>query len=82
MLIQEKRHKNNWMLDIYKCPFCDNREYFGMIHWRDGHQYCRNCIYSIWENESKWKRDNTDYVFPNYSDGVNYYEKENDYEEI
>lgn len=39
------------MLDIYKFPECDRPEYYGMLHWHDGHQYCRNCIYHFWEKE-------------------------------
>ena len=26
-------------------------EYYGMFHWYDGSQYCRSCIYNIWQIE-------------------------------
>lgn len=55
---------------------CGHMEYYGMIHWRDGLQYCRQCIYEIWQKESNyqgWKPDpEKDFVFPLYEDGIDY----------
>ena len=77
-----KKHPTDEMKDVVKdYRGCGHIEYYGMIHWRDGLQYCRRCIYNIWQNESKWKPGEDDYVFPLYEDGINYYEgggKEND----
>lgn len=93
------------MLDIYECNKCHKPEYYGMFHWHNGQQFCRECIYRIWqEDEWKhkkyqeeleaaredrkplyerirvWQPSETDYVFPIYSDGVNYEEKEEEYQ--
>ena len=46
-----KQLNDNMMLDIYECPRCHSKEYYGMMVWKDGHQYCRNCIYFIWTDE-------------------------------
>jgi len=46
-----KESTKDSMLDIYECPVCNKPEYYGMLHWHNGHQYCRSCIYSIWEKE-------------------------------
>lgn len=77
-----KKHPTDEMKDVVKdYRGCGHIEYHGMIHWRDGLQYCRRCIYNIWQKESKWKPGEDDYVFPLYEDGINYYEdgdKEND----
>ena len=77
-----KKHPTDEMKDVVKdYRGCGHIEYYGMIHWRDGLQYCRRCIYDIWQKESKWKPGEDDYVFPLYEDGINYYEggdKEND----
>lgn len=77
-----KKHPIDEMKDVVKdYRGCGHIEYYGMIHCRDGLQYCRRCIYNIWQNESKWKPGEDDYVFPLYEDGINYYEggdKEND----
>lgn len=55
---------------------CGHKEYYGMIHWRDGLQYCRQCIYEIWMKESNWKPNpKEDFVFPYYEDGKNYYKE-------
>ena len=81
LLIKYKTHKQDPYLDLYKCPNCGNLEYYGMLQWRDQHQYCRNCIYTIWvkENPNGWKPGKDDYVFPKYEDGINYYEKDGEY---
>lgn len=76
------RNKNDMMKDVViNYRGCGHHEYYGCLVWRDGLQYCRRCIYNIWQNESKWKPGEDDYVFPLYEDGINYYEggdKEND----
>lgn len=55
---------------------CGHEEYYGMIVCRDGLQFCRQCIYEIWQKESNyqgWKPDNKkDFVFPYYQDGIDY----------
>lgn len=48
-----KHLDNDMMHDIYKCPNCHRPEYYGMMVWRSGHQYCRVCIYQIWSDESR-----------------------------
>lgn len=30
---------------------CNHMEYYGMIVMRDGFNYCRSCIYDLWERE-------------------------------
>ncbi len=100
-----RRHKTDDMLSIYKCFDCHKPEYYGMFHWHNGHQYCRACIYRIWQDEEYkhkkyqeeleatredrkplydrirvWQPSETDYVFPKYSGGVDYSEKEEEYE--
>lgn len=92
------------MLDIYECNKCHKPEYYGMFHWHNGQQFCRECIYDIWmmeeyrnakhkeeidaaredrkplfERLSYWRPTEKDFVFPIYSDGVNYEEKEEEY---
>ena len=99
-----KQSLRSEMLDIYECPKCHKEEYYGMFHWHDGSQYCRSCIYNIWQieeyqhkkyqeeleatrenrepcydNIKTWIPSDKDYIFPIYSDGVNYSEKEEDY---
>ena len=89
----------NQMYSIYECGECHNPEYYGMFHWHNGHEYCRACIYDIWQREERdrkkvqeeidaaredrkplyeripiWRPGPKDYVFPIYSDGVNYSE--------
>lgn len=70
------------MLNIYECFECHKPEYYGMFHWHDGHEYCRNCIYRIWSEESNfnWTPKEGDLVFPLYSDGIDYTKKEGYYE--
>jgi len=60
---------------------CGHKEYYGCITMRDGINYCRQCIYEIWQKEQNylgWKPDpNKDFVFPYYENGENYYEQKN-----
>jgi hypothetical protein len=65
------------MLEIVKCS-CDRSEYYGMMHWYNGHQYCRVCTYERWQNARfyTWKPGSTDYVFPLYIDGIDYTKQE------
>lgn len=72
-----KKNQKDMMKDVVKgYRGCGHKEYFGMIHWRDGLQYCRQCIYELWQKESGWKPGKDDYVFPYYEDGVNYYKED------
>ena len=65
------------MKNVVECPECHKPEYYGMIHWREGHRYCRSCIYEIWERFGRWSRNSDkDFEFPTYEDGVDYTEKE------
>ena len=43
-----------------------------MLHWRDGKEMCRKCIYDVWESEGPWRRTPSDEVFPIYEDGKDY----------
>lgn len=54
---------------------CGHKEYYGMLYWLNGMQLCRQCIYHEWQKETPWVPGDKDYVFPLYSDGVNYYEE-------
>lgn len=45
--------KDEGMKAVVRCG-CGAKEYYGKMHWRDGHQYCRRCIYNIWLNDG-WK---------------------------
>jgi hypothetical protein len=60
------------MHQVVSCPWCHREEYYGMMHWHDAHQFCRECIYEIWERESTWRRKAADLTFPLYADGVDY----------
>lgn len=55
---------------------CGHKDYYGCFVMRDGLNYCRQCIYEIWQKESNyqgWKPEqNKDFVFPLYSDGIDY----------
>lgn len=99
-----RKNRYDMMKDIVKCPQCNRPEYYGHLIMRDGSNYCRECIYGLWEKEgyeaakhheeveaarhsrkplldrlSYWRRSDKDYVFPVYEDGINYFEKEEDY---
>ena len=96
-----KVSKYDQMKDIYECDECHKPEYYGMFHWHGGRQYCRACIYEIWQREEWlqkkhqeeidaaredrkplyeripiWRPTEKDYIFPKYSDGVDYSEEE------
>jgi hypothetical protein len=66
---------DNDMLKVVECPECHNQEYYGMIHWYNGHKYCRHCMYDIWQKRSGWNPGNNDFEFPKYEDGIDYTEK-------
>jgi len=62
------------MVRIVRCG-CGAQEYFGMMHWRDGHQFCRRCIESIWRKDGwdpDYKQEAFKFYFPQYSDGIDY----------
>ena len=61
---------------------CGHPEYYGMLTWKDGSEYCRRCIHQIWmkENPRGWKPSPDELYFPLYSDGINYYEKDKEVE--
>ena len=63
------------MKRVVKCG-CGSFEYYGMMHWRDGHQYCRRCIESIWNKDRAQANlphmTAFEHYFPYYSDGRNY----------
>lgn len=54
------------MDEIVTCPQCSRPEYFGDIHWNNGRQYCRVCIYNLWRELSKytWSPGPDEKVFP------------------
>lgn len=62
------------MKTVVNCPNCNDQEYWGMLHWRDGRMYCRHCIERIWVSE----QPNLEYgkcfkhYFPYYEDGIDY----------
>jgi len=63
------------MIQSVKCG-CGATEYNGMMHWRDGHQYCRHCMNKIW-NEDRLRagldfRENFKNYYPFYDDGKDY----------
>ena len=65
----------NEYYEVVKCG-CGGSEYYGQMHWRDGHQYCRHCIESIWRNDG-WQKgrpyeDAFKHYFPYYEDGKDY----------
>lgn len=62
------------MKEVVRCPQCGREEYYGMIPWHNGKQMCRRCIYDVWEKESNhvWTPGKDDYIFPKYSNGVDY----------
>jgi len=63
------------MKQLVKCG-CGGSEYYGMMHWRDAHQYCRHCIEAIWRKDGCQKalpfKNAFEYYFPLYSDGKDY----------
>jgi len=72
--LTDSQKKRDEMQEVVICPECKKEEYTGMIHWRDGHRCCRNCIYEIWAKDSNYKRKPsvTDFVFSLYDDGKDY----------
>lgn len=74
---QEKREDiDPDMIEVVRCKQCGQGEYYGSIHWLNGKTMCRKCIYELWqEMNGRWKPGKKDYVFPVYSDGVNYTSK-------
>lgn len=61
------------MKKVIECPKCGRLEYYGMLHWRNGKELCRHCMYDMWESESQWQRNvEEDFTFPLYGDGVDY----------
>lgn len=74
-MVTIKKHNKNQMLDIVLCG-CGHEEYYGDTIMRNRINYCRACIYEIWQKEQgyvDWKPEiNKDFVFPIYSDGKNY----------
>ena len=61
-------------MDDYKvvtCKFCRKPEYWELMHWKDGQEMCRKCVYEVWIKESKrkWSPGKNDYTYPLYSDG-------------
>lgn len=57
---------------------CGHTDYYGCFVMRNGINFCRKCIYEMWKRETnyKWQPQANDYIFPLYSDGIDY-EKEN-----
>lgn len=52
------------MKEIVKCS-CGREEYYGMMHWINGKQVCRECAFENWEARrqrlclpivSRWQR--------------------------
>ena len=73
------KNKNDMMKDVViNYRGCGHHEYYGMLVWRDGLQYCRRCIHQIWvkENPNGWKPGPDEKYFPLYEDGINYYEQD------
>nr|DAF72143.1 MAG TPA: TFIIB-TERMINAL DOMAIN, TFIIB, TRANSCRIPTION INITIATION [Caudoviricetes sp.] len=66
------QNMNDIMKKVIVCPKCGKQEYYGMLHWRDGKEMCRKCIYDVWESEGPWRRTPSDEVFPIYEDGKDY----------
>lgn len=60
------------MIKIVICKHCKSKEYFGMMHWLKGKQYCRSCIYEIWEDGRECTRGSEVYTFPKYENGKDY----------
>ena len=62
------------MTEVVRCQ-CGASEYYGMMHWRDGHTYCRHCLEAIWRKDGwdpDYKRNAFEHYFPLYSDGKDY----------
>lgn len=38
------------MNEIITCS-CGEKEYNGLMYWRDARQYCRRCIHTIWRGD-------------------------------
>ena len=69
-----KYHPLPEMLRVVTCMCCGHEEYYGMMHWHNGVQMCRRCIYKVWQVQpgNTWHPGPKDYVFPLYEDGVSY----------
>lgn len=65
-------------LEIVTCRDCKNEEHYGMMTWFNGHTVCRKCTYRRWREESGWEPGPKDYIFPVYSDGIDYTKRSND----
>lgn len=58
------------MEELVICKNCKQTEYSGMMHWLHRAQYCRCCMYRIWQETVKnWSPGPRDYTFPIYEDG-------------
>ena len=76
-----KRNTKDLMKSIVQ-PDCGCYEYYGNTIMINGINYCRSCTREIWLSENpniKFTKQEL-LRFPIYSDGVNYSEKEEDYE--
>lgn len=73
-----KQNKDE-MKNIVKCD-CGHKEYYGMVVMRNALNYCRKCIYRIWQDEdtrSTWRPNpKKDFIFPLYGDGKDYSKEE------
>jgi len=77
-----KQHKDSVLLNIVECPECSKKEYYGNIYMKNGNNYCRSCIYKIWQKETsgtavEWKPSKNDETFPKIN-GENYYKNHKD----
>lgn len=40
----------NDMNEVITCS-CGEKEFNGLMYWRDGKQYCRRCMHKIWRGD-------------------------------
>ena len=64
------------MREVVKCKTCGRLEYFGALTWYMGTTHCRHCTHAHWQENGNWHPGTSDYVFPLYTDGVDYTKKE------
>lgn len=55
------------MTKVEICHECGRNEYYGHLHWVNGHEICRKCVYERWkEINPDWEPNEDDKTYPSY----------------
>jgi len=54
------------MLEVVRCKYCGESEYYGEFRWKNGRELCRRCYKSEWEASTgeTYKWDDLNGPFP------------------